>query len=177
MVWRRMGLLDDAIRDHLELKRLRGADPGEVAREEREALETGLDAEQAALNDALATTVADLDAEADVETMPVRATASATATSGEERDTAHEPASSADLAVAAEETAELDMRAVMDDGAAGPAAEGSPSGAAGAASAGADAQIEDFNEDQLEWEVPGEAPGELSADVEHQGRDPGDDGS
>ena len=33
-----MGLLDDAIRDHLELKRLRGADPGEVAREQKEAL-------------------------------------------------------------------------------------------------------------------------------------------
>lgn len=34
-----MGLLDDAIRDHLELKRRRGADPGEVAREQREALD------------------------------------------------------------------------------------------------------------------------------------------
>ena len=33
-----MGLLDDAIREHLELKRLRGADPGEVARLEQEAL-------------------------------------------------------------------------------------------------------------------------------------------
>jgi hypothetical protein len=33
-----MGLLDDAIREHLELKRLRGADPGEVIREEHEAL-------------------------------------------------------------------------------------------------------------------------------------------
>jgi hypothetical protein len=33
-----MGLLDDAIREHLELKRLRGADPAEVARLEREAL-------------------------------------------------------------------------------------------------------------------------------------------
>lgn len=33
-----MGLLDDAIREHLELKRLRGADPGEVAREEKDAL-------------------------------------------------------------------------------------------------------------------------------------------
>jgi hypothetical protein len=33
-----MGLLDDAIREHLELKRLRGTDPGEVARKEREAL-------------------------------------------------------------------------------------------------------------------------------------------
>jgi hypothetical protein len=33
-----MGLLDDAIREHLELKRRRGADPDEVAREEGEAL-------------------------------------------------------------------------------------------------------------------------------------------
>ena len=32
-------MLDDAIRDHLELKRRRGADPSEIAREEREALE------------------------------------------------------------------------------------------------------------------------------------------
>src|SRR6266576_3376816 len=38
IVCRRMGLLDDAIRDHLELKRRRGADPGEVARAQREAL-------------------------------------------------------------------------------------------------------------------------------------------
>jgi hypothetical protein len=33
-----MGLLDDAIKEHLELKRRRGADPGEVERLEREAL-------------------------------------------------------------------------------------------------------------------------------------------
>ena len=33
-----MGLLDDAIREHLELKRRRGADPAEVARQEDEAL-------------------------------------------------------------------------------------------------------------------------------------------
>jgi hypothetical protein len=33
-----MGLLDDAIRDHLDLKRRRGADPTEVERAEREAL-------------------------------------------------------------------------------------------------------------------------------------------
>ncbi|MGN6372147.1 MAG: hypothetical protein ACTHM1_04040 [Solirubrobacteraceae bacterium] len=33
-----MGLLDDAIREHLELKRLKGADPGDVSRKEREAL-------------------------------------------------------------------------------------------------------------------------------------------
>jgi hypothetical protein len=33
-----MGLLDDAIREHLDLKRRRGADPSEVEREEAEAL-------------------------------------------------------------------------------------------------------------------------------------------
>ena len=33
-----MGLLDEAIREHLELKRRRGADPSAIAREEREAL-------------------------------------------------------------------------------------------------------------------------------------------
>ena len=33
-----MGELDEAIREHLELKRRRGADPAEVAREEMEAL-------------------------------------------------------------------------------------------------------------------------------------------
>jgi hypothetical protein len=33
-----MGLLDDAIREHLDLKRRRGADPTEVSRQEHEAL-------------------------------------------------------------------------------------------------------------------------------------------
>ena len=33
-----MGLLEDAIREHLDLKRQHGADPSEVAAEEREAL-------------------------------------------------------------------------------------------------------------------------------------------
>jgi hypothetical protein len=33
-----MGMLDEAIREHLELRRTRGADPGEVARKEQEAL-------------------------------------------------------------------------------------------------------------------------------------------
>jgi hypothetical protein len=33
-----MGLLDDAIREHLDLKRRRGADPSEIAKEESEAL-------------------------------------------------------------------------------------------------------------------------------------------
>ena len=36
-----MGLLDDAIREHLELKRKHGADPEDVARQEQEALGPG----------------------------------------------------------------------------------------------------------------------------------------
>jgi hypothetical protein len=38
VVFSAMGLLDDAIREHLELKRRRGADPTEVSRQESEAL-------------------------------------------------------------------------------------------------------------------------------------------
>jgi hypothetical protein len=45
-----MGLLDDAIREHLELKRLNGADPGVVAREEQDALGP-VHREDEALND------------------------------------------------------------------------------------------------------------------------------
>ncbi|MBE2316855.1 hypothetical protein DVA67_012805 [Solirubrobacter sp. CPCC 204708] len=37
-----MGLLDDAIREHLELKRKHGADPEDLARQEREALGPGM---------------------------------------------------------------------------------------------------------------------------------------
>src|SRR3954471_2464490 len=36
-----MGLRDDAIREHLELKRKHGADPEDVARQEQEALGPG----------------------------------------------------------------------------------------------------------------------------------------
>jgi hypothetical protein len=59
MVWERMGLLDDAIRDHLELKRRRGADPGEVAREQHEALEPVFRGESASPTDAMADPMAD----------------------------------------------------------------------------------------------------------------------
>ncbi len=38
MVWPGMGLLDDAIREHLELRRRHGADAALVAREENDAL-------------------------------------------------------------------------------------------------------------------------------------------
>jgi hypothetical protein len=46
-----MGLLDDAIREHLELKKKHGADAGEVERQEREALGAPKQAEFAAAGD------------------------------------------------------------------------------------------------------------------------------
>jgi hypothetical protein len=49
-----MGLLDDAIREHLELKRLKGADPQEIARDERDALgRASAAADRSELSDAL----------------------------------------------------------------------------------------------------------------------------
>ncbi len=53
-----MGLLDDAIREHLELKRRHGADPSEVARQEREALGHATAAEPAPEEPPLAEPVA-----------------------------------------------------------------------------------------------------------------------
>jgi hypothetical protein len=46
-----MGLLDDAIREHLELKKRHGADPAEVERQEREALGASRQAEFAAADE------------------------------------------------------------------------------------------------------------------------------
>ena len=89
MVWPRMGLLDDAIRDHLELKRRRGADPGEVAREQQEALEP----------------------------MSQGETAPAAGASGEgakEGAGDRTQDASAEAAVVAQETEELDMESVLE---------------------------------------------------------------
>jgi hypothetical protein len=65
-----MGLLDDAIREHLELKRLHGADPTEVERQEREAFGAAQRAAaEAAAAAAAVPDAADLDVpEADVPT-------------------------------------------------------------------------------------------------------------
>jgi hypothetical protein len=104
-----MGLLDEAIREHLELKRRRGADPGAVAREEREVLAPVLPAEPAGPEPAMEP----------VDSGPVDLQASqpAAADPGDPepvpavpRD--HAPASPSMLG---EETAELDMQAAMDE--------------------------------------------------------------
>jgi hypothetical protein len=61
-----MGLLDDAIREHLELKRRHGADPDEVEQQEREALGEARRAEFAPTPDDEGVPSAPFDAAAEV---------------------------------------------------------------------------------------------------------------
>jgi hypothetical protein len=155
-----MGLLDEAIREHLELKRRRGADPGEVAREQREALEpvprderSGAGGDVAVAEDVVAEDGAADDA--DVASVGADGTAP-----GEPLpdDPAVEPTSaghSIDPSNAVQETAELDMQTVLDGHEDATAAD------AGAAS----------DEESLEWEVPGEAAVGPQADVRHEAHD------
>jgi hypothetical protein len=98
-----MGLLDEAIREHLELKRRRGGDPSAIAREEREALEPGVadvpEDEGAAGHD-------ELREEAEI-APAARAVPAAARQPAEERR--------ADPSAGAQETVELDMQAVMGE--------------------------------------------------------------
>lgn len=124
-------MLDDAIREHLEFKRLRGADAGEVAREEEEALgavHRGQDFGPDSSPDPHADPSHESSGEA----------------RGEEDSAAvGAPSASGGLAPAGQETAELDMRAVL------------------AAGSGAH---EDAAGDSLEWEVPSQSSGEPRAE-------------
>jgi hypothetical protein len=104
MVWRRMGLLDDAIREHLELKRRRGADPEEVAREQREALESG---------DVGPLPAAELSLDPSAATEDAPSSEVPSARSAEERSEGASPLGA--KAPEPAETAELDMETVLDD--------------------------------------------------------------
>ncbi len=136
MVWGRMGLLDEAIRDHLELKRRRGADPTEIARVEREALEPVFPEEPPLADPALEAPHGDELAAA----LPGAGGFADGLEPAQELDEPHldpyeaespregelDPAAgqagvhSEHLSILGQETAELDMRAVLDEGA-GPA--------------------------------------------------------
>lgn len=139
MVLGRMGLLDDAIREHLELKRLKGADPGDVAREEHEALGEGGSTEQA---DATAYEVGNRQAHA----QPV----------GPEEDLhghATEQDESPAQVAAGQETIELDMESVLASRPRSIAEQASSEDEEAAVPPPAHAPDP---EDSLEWEVPGE---------------------
>jgi hypothetical protein len=137
-----MGLLDDAIHEHLELKRLRGADPGLVSREEQEAFGPAGDGEPADTQSAVE----------NIQDDPARGEESTPA--------AADQAQAADFANIGQETAELDMRAVLEDEADHDGAPGAPA-AAGPVRArpltdSTPQEERDPGEDSLEWEMPGE---------------------
>jgi hypothetical protein len=151
MVCQRMGLLDDAIREHLELKRLRGADPDMVSREESEAF--GSVRGGAVDDDGKIAVPKDLADDVVAHTA------------------GHDPAKLETFSNVGQETAELDMRAVLDDAVdqdvaptrpvtAGPVATRPPS---------SDATRErDATDDSLEWEMPGDGVAAEGSDEPHK---------
>ena len=147
-----MGLLDEAIREHLELKRRSGADPSAVAREEREALTPVVPDERDS-------------AAADLVVGGLESTDVGEAAQGP--SSGDEPL--ADMSAGGQETAELDMQAVMEEdpdaadsgSPEGPSVEGAP--IAGHAEHGVAAE-------SLEWGFPGER-GSESAPEEVPGQE------
>jgi hypothetical protein len=121
-----MGLLDDAIREHLELKRRRGADPGEIAHQERAALEPVFADEQAPAEDGAGhfDGAGQLDdgehheQVAAVQVEPAIAEPAAVEATGGHRSGSHEAHDGeepplAEFASPGQETAEIDMQAVL----------------------------------------------------------------
>jgi hypothetical protein len=167
MVGVRMGLLDDAIREHLELKRRRGADPGEVAREQHEALdpvqrETGFADDDGGGN---------VDHVRASDERPFELPEVGVMTEGAPEDMPDEFVDAAQPVGAdgsaesagAGETAELDMRTVLGDDPTPGVAGGVRSAPVAGASLKDDAPSP--SGDALEWEMPGD---EREAELEAQ---------
>ncbi len=143
-----MGLLDEAIREHLELKRRRGGDPSAIAREEREALDPGLADEPTEEGAYAAEAAVAADGES---ASPVAAAPTPAASLDPEKQ--EDPV--ADLSAGGQETAELDVQTVMEDDpdAADPAAPEAPLVGEPRVAGHGDAAPGD---DSPEWEFPGE---------------------
>ncbi len=149
-----MGLLDDAIREHLELKRRRGADPGSVAREERDAFGQPGATEPSGVDDG---SPEGFSGPARESTAGEGSVSPVAASARDDLDAATAPAAPAGLG---QETVELDMRTVLDDepgedldAVAGEA--GEPRTGPGRAAASTTRE-RDATDDSLEWEVPGD---------------------
>jgi hypothetical protein len=158
-----MGLLDDAIREHLELKRRRGADPGEVAREQREALDSVVPEEAA-------TSEGDFDS-ADVAIDGSGELAFAGGDAAEDpRERAAEPQQlGSDFSSVGQETAELDMQAVLDEDETRPETSAS-AGLVLADPARVISSAPLVEEESLEWEMPAETAGHPTAEVAYEER-------
>jgi hypothetical protein len=156
-----MGLLDDAIREHLELKRQQGADPEELARKEREALEPvipdepatwGADASSVALDEASVV-------EPPVEPAPEEF---------ESESPAPEVQDAADLSTVGQETVEIDMREVLGEDPLG-FEDAYPIHRIVAAPVRAGRITDPAPQEELQWEVAGHA-GSEPADIPGQER-------
>jgi len=150
-----MGLLDDAIREHLELKRRRGADPGVVAREEREALEPVFPDEPTVWDDELGPSPHD--------TPEVSGEVASAGAGLAEDDHAVPEAEMTDFSSVGQETAELDMRSVLDEHGGAPAGF-PPVGpvAAGPVRATPSGGPPEAEGDSREWDVPGRSASETA---------------
>jgi hypothetical protein len=151
-----MGLLDDAIREHLELKRRRGADPTEVARQQQEALAPVGGAGEAAWHGEERETP-EPEAQAPPQQAPPQHAAA-----DEHPTEAHEQLAASGEEPAVQETAEIDMQTMLDQEAAGPVD-------AGAEHADGPAEMSDGDEtawepteysEEFDDEVPREIPGQ-----------------
>jgi hypothetical protein len=162
-----MGLLDEAIRDHLELQRLQGADPGEIARKEREALEPVLPDEPATWGAHPPPVLDGAIAQDEIAASDHTESESLTETAA--------PESVVDFSTVGQETVEIDMRAVLEEAEDG-LAEGYPPGHAATAPVRA-ARITDHTRitdplvhKNLEWEVAGHAANESGHTIPGQER-------
>jgi hypothetical protein len=102
-----MGLLDDAIREHMELKRLRGADPSVLAREEQDVLGP------VDLDEHIESQESDEHSVAAEQVLPAGETAEKDAARAEDDSFASAEPAGEDFANVGQETAELDMRTVL----------------------------------------------------------------
>jgi hypothetical protein len=162
-----MGLLDEAIREHLELKRRRGADPGEIARAEHEALEPIFPEEPVTADGA-----AEPQAESAAEVHAFADDGADLAAEQHEVGPAGERApEGTDFSNVGQETAEIDMQAVLDgdvDYALEPsqAAAGRPHPVGAAPSSQTPQQG-----DSMEWEMSGGSDrGEVPEEIPGQER-------
>jgi hypothetical protein len=142
-----MGLLDEAIREHLELKRRRGADPSAIAREEREALAPVFPDEPVA------------DGGASADEAPELVGIAPAAVLSEEPP--YEDDQLTDLSTVGQETAELDMQAVMDEHL-GAADSESPVDPIASQPVPASPPDETLAEEPPDWEFPGDADSETA---------------
>jgi hypothetical protein len=147
-----MGLLDDAIREHLELKRLRGADPGGVARQEQEALGPAHRGDETS-------------DEERQDQQPAGSLSDDVSFSAE-----NESASGLDLSAVGQETIEIDMKNVLDSDGQGT---GPPhTSDSGRQSLTADsAQSRSPTGDSLEWEMPGDEEAQLAEHADNHNED------